>query len=193
MILFCCLFLLFFSHLHVMYTTCTLYTSFFFVFSLFFHLYYTVRTAPPMFTDNKQRDTEIILQFIWKSGKKGAEQPTNQPTDRRQPQHRPCGGGHLTHDPFLLFFSSFFFSFTCHVYHMYTVYFLFFCFFTFFPFILHCTYSPPYVYRQQTTRHGNNFAVYLEERKKRRGATNQPANRSKTTTTPAVRWWPFNT
>ena len=116
-----------------MYTTCTLYTSFFFVFSLFFHLYYTARTAPPMFTDNKQRDTEIILQFIWKSGKKGAEQPTNQPTDRRQPQHRPSGGGHLTHDPFLLFFSSFFFiiymSCIPHV-HCILPFFLFFHFFS---------------------------------------------------------------
>ena len=71
-----------------------------------------------MFTDNKQRDTEIILQFIWKSGKKGAEQPTNQPTDRRQPQHRPSGGRHLTHDPFFVVFFFFFFSFSLHV--MYT-------------------------------------------------------------------------
>ena len=37
-----------------------------------------------MYTGNKQSDREIILQFIWKRGKKGARQPTNQPTDRTQ-------------------------------------------------------------------------------------------------------------
>ena len=63
----------------------------FFFFFIFFFIYTTLcNDTPPMYTGNKQSDTEIILQFIWKRGKKGARQPTNQPTDRRQPQHRPA-------------------------------------------------------------------------------------------------------
>ena len=86
------LFFCFFIYFFFIYTTCTLHMYFFFfVFFIFFFIYTTLcNDTPPMYTGNKQSDTEIILQFIWKRGKKGARQPTNQPTDRRQPQHRPA-------------------------------------------------------------------------------------------------------